>query len=187
MQLYDMLKSTRLIPLADHMPPLGALQVHEPEPIPANPIRPSWTEITIKGDAGFVRNTQKALDIIHAGSQSGYELVKRYIAVIEQSSFTGMRAFDNPPTFQVGSATYNSSATWYASTIIHDAYHSKLYHEALERHGYVANDMWTGYDAEMLCLSVQIDFLKEIGAPQREIDHAISQRYANWWDGTVDW
>jgi len=145
------------------------------------PQKPVWTETTITGDANFTKKTQKAMDLIKK-SQFGYELATSYIAVIEQSTYSGMRAYDNPPTYQVGEATYNASTTWYASTIIHDAFHSKLYFDSLEEYGYVNSDMWTGQIPEMMCLSAQIDFLKEIGAPRNEIDYAISIIDSHYWD-----
>ena len=147
----------------------------------------TWTEITITGDAAFTQNTQKALSVIKKGSESGYALVTGYVAIIEQNEFSGMRAYDELPTFQVGKATYNASTTWYAGAIVHDAYHSKLFHDALEKYGYVTYEMWMGENAEKWCLSVQIDFLIEIGAPQYEIDHAISLWDKNWWDDSVGW
>jgi len=150
------------------------------------PQKPVWTETTIVGDTNFTAKTQKAMDLI-VGSQYGYELVTSYIAVIEQSTYSGMRAYDDPPTYQVGEATYNASTTWYASTIIHDACHSKLYFDSLEEYGYVDNDMWTGNIPEMMCMSAQIDFLKEIGAPRYEVDYAISIIDTNYWDIEDRW
>lgn len=146
-----------------------------------------WTEIKIVGDAGFTQNTERALDIIR-GSKSGYELVMNYIGVIKQvPQGSGMWAEEIPPTFQVGDVTSNDSETWYASSIVHDAYHSKLYHDYLQEHDTVPDDIWTGENAEMQCLTVQINFLKEIGAPQYEIDYAESMYGENWWSGEVYW
>jgi len=150
------------------------------------PQKPAWTETTMNGDNEFIKNTQKAMELI-GGSEFGYELVTSYIAIIEQSTYSGMRAYDILPTYQVGKATYNASATWYASTIVHDAYHSKLYFDSLEEYGFVDNDMWMGYIPEMMCLSVQIDFLKEIGAPRNEVDYAISLIDTNYWDVKDRW
>ena len=143
-----------------------------------------WTEIKIIGDESFTQNTKNALDVIKS-SNSSHKLVMRYICIIQQNSYSGMRAYDNPPSFQVGNATYTASTTWYASAIVHDAYHSKLYHDYLETHDKVPDDVWTGYNAEMQCLSVQISFLKEIGAPQNEIDYAESLYGTNWWSTSI--
>ena len=74
------------------------------------PQKPVWTETTIAGDTNFAKKTQKAMDLIKK-SPFGYELTTGHIAVIELNTFSGMRAFDNPPTYQVGEATYNASTT----------------------------------------------------------------------------
>ncbi|MCL1806115.1 MAG: S-layer homology domain-containing protein [Oscillospiraceae bacterium] len=143
---------------------------------------PEFYNILLDGGDLFTQNTQAALELIQEKSPSGWELVTSYIGCIQQGESSGMWAFLTPPTFVVGNATYTSSTTWYASSIVHDAHHSKQYHDHLAVHGSVPNEVWTGYDAEMQCLAVQIAFLEEIGAPQYEIDHAKSLIGSNWWD-----
>jgi len=98
-----------------------------------------------------------------------------------------MSAYDKPPTFLVGDATSQASTTWYASSIVHDSYHSKLYNDYRETHQSVPGSVWTGDEAEMMCLEFQISFLEEIGAPTYEIDYAKSLRGANWWAVPWDW
>ena len=131
-------------------------------------------------------NTQAALDIIK-DSQSDYENVLKYIGVIKQGKSSGMWAYLNPPTFIVGRATYTSSPTWYASTIVHDAIHSRQYHQHLLQNGYVPRVVWTGFYAKMEALELQISFLIQINAPQREINWAESLRDEVWWDDLPSW
>ncbi|MDR1914887.1 MAG: copper amine oxidase N-terminal domain-containing protein, partial [Clostridiales bacterium] len=123
----------------------------------------SWTKIKIEGDAVFTKNTQDALDLIEEKSIASYKMVTKYIGIIRQSSYSGMAANYSPPTYLVGE-TANSETVWYASTIVHDSYHSKLYHDYLAQHGNVPDDIWMGATAEGQCLEIQIAFLEEIGA-----------------------
>jgi hypothetical protein len=144
-------------------------------------------EIEIIGNEIFNSNTLKALDIIKK-APAIYETVTKYIGIIKQTKTSGMAAYENPPVFYVGDATSQASSTWYASCIVHDSYHSKLYHDYLDLHGYgVPYDVWAKYDAEMKCLEFQIGFLKEIKAPQSEINHAKSFIGGDWWSSARWW
>ena len=168
-----------------------------PEPIPEPPPEPeppreppqtqrgAWTEIKIDGDADFTQKTKAALDIIREKTPATYAMVLRYVAIIRQGAQSGMWATLNPPVFVVGNATYVSKAMWYASAIVHDAFHSKLYYDHFWEYGFCPNDIWTGTKAEMACLEIQITFLEEIGAPQSLIEHAKSLRGADWWSVPV--
>ena len=147
---------------------------------------PSENTIELVGDTDFVARTQNALGTIKKSAKA-YELITKYLGRIQQASSSSMLADVDPPTYAVGSHTYNSSVTWYASTIVHDSYHSKLFHDYLALNGNVPGDIWTGETAEMMCLEIQIAFLEEIAAPRSEIEHAKSLRGSNWWSGAVTW
>ena len=142
--------------------------------------------IEIVGDAQFVINTKNALALIKQ-SPKNYEIVTQYIGRIKQAPSSGMAAYLNPPTFNVGNPTSTYSTTWYATCIVHDAYHSKLYNDYLATHQSVPYTVWGNYTAEMKCLEVQISFQREIGAPQSELNHSISMRGSNWWDKPRTW
>jgi len=142
--------------------------------------------IEIVGDATFVENTKKALALIKK-SPKAYEIVTYYVGRIKQAPSSGMAAYLNPPTFNVGEATSTYSTTWYATCIVHDSYHSKLYNDYLTTHKSVPYNKWANYTAEMKCLEVQISFQKEIGAPKNELDHSIDSRGTNWWDKPRTW
>ena len=159
--------------------------VEPPQPLP-QPLAGMETRILIEGDARFVANTQRAIEIIRR-SPWAYATVSRYIGIIRQGDSSGMWAWLDPPTFVVGRATYTASSTWYASTILHDAIHSKQYHNHLARYGYVPDIVWTGFYAEMEALEIQIEFLRQIGAPEHEIRWAESLVGDVWWYGTPWW
>ncbi len=141
----------------------------------------------VVGDSVFTSRTNNALNLLNEKSLSGWDVVCKYVGKIKQYHRSGMNVYAIPPTFEVGEDTFRASVTWYASAIAHDAYHSKLYFEYLEKHGSVPHEVWTGNDAEMQCLEFQIQILEEIGAPQSEIKYAKSLVGTNWWDGERNW
>ena len=147
----------------------------------------TWAAIIIEGDATFKINTQAALDFIRNYDLETFKMVARYIGVIRQGSSSGMWAWLDPPTFVVGRATSDSSTIWYAGTIVHDAVHSKQYHQHLAIYGHVPYEVWTGMDAEMEALDIQISFLRRVGAPESYISWLESLIGVSWWDDYVWW
>ena len=86
----------------------------------------------IDGDTAFAKKTKKALAIIEKSPEK-YSIVLKYVRTIKQSNQTEQSGMHCPSrTFLVTMDTYSSSKYWYASSIVHDAYHSKLYHDYLE-------------------------------------------------------
>jgi len=147
-----------------------------------------WDNITISGGDLFTANTIEALEIIRNGPPDIYALVMRYIGAIEQGSHSGMWFRRTPPTFVVARRTYDSSPTWYASAIVHDAVHSMQYQRHLVTYGApVPREVYFGMDAEMEALEIQIYFLIAIDAPQYQIDHAKSMRGTVWWEELPSW
>ena len=121
--------------------------------------------IEIRGSAAFVYSTREALAAVR-GTQA-FSIVRPFIAAIKEARYSGMRARGSKPTYCVGKATWQSSQVWYASTIVHDGYHSKLYHENRRTFlgiPYTPLKAWTGKLAEQKCLRLQIKALREMGA-----------------------
>jgi len=137
--------------------------------------------ITIVGSEAFVDHVKKALSLLQSESSSGYPVVKKYIGRIKEGNTSGMYAYYDPPTFQVSAkeALLNEhnkdyALQWCASIIVHDAYHSKKYHDYQEAHGhslgsraYPPNYVWTGEAVERECLAFQRKVCGEIGAYQK--------------------
>ncbi|MCL2773492.1 MAG: hypothetical protein FWD71_09095 [Oscillospiraceae bacterium] len=140
----------------------------------------------IEGDSLFIAYTEATLVVIER-SPDKYDVVSKYVGKIKQGERSGMAAYENPPTFYVGEPTYSSQTEWYASAVVHDSYHSKLYHDYLANHGWVPQDIWCGEKAEYACLEYQISFLEEINADEYLINHAKSCRTSRWWEKTVTW
>ena len=132
--------------------------------------RLSFTEIggiEIRGSPAFIFSTRQALEA--AGRTSSFSLVKPFIAAIKEARRSGMQAHGSKPTYCVGKATWQSSPVWYASTIVHDGYHAKLYRENRRRFlgiPYTPPKAWTGKLAEQECLRLQLEALCEMGADQ---------------------
>ena len=138
-------------------------------------------EIKIIGDSDFIKNTQKALKLIKERDPNSYRIINNYIDIIKQNNYSGMDVFADSPTFLVGESTSNSNSFWYASCILHDATHSFLFFTADER-GEDGALTYQGHDAEIYCLTKQIELLKAIDAPQHLIDYANSLYNNNWYD-----
>ncbi len=139
-------------------------------PKPAVKIQKLYT-LEVQGPALFIQKTKEALDLLARARQ--IDMVKRYVKVIRAGERSGMRANENPPVYEVGMPTWNHSALWYAGTIAHDAYHSKLYQDEKTRLGgkEPAPDVWTGKEAERACLKFQYQVLKSLGADQRTLEY----------------
>ena len=118
--------------------------------------------IEIRGRSEFVRRTEEALELLR--NLPHFPEIQRHIAIIKQGRRSGMWAQAKRPTFAVGRRTWSHSALWYAGAIAHDAYHSKLYHDAKRETANPPPDCWTGPEAERKCLAFQIEALKALGA-----------------------
>jgi hypothetical protein len=124
--------------------------------------------IEIKGSPAFLVCTREALALLRR--TPFFNVIPRYIAVVQQGKRSGMKAAAEKPTFVVGKRTWNHSALWYAGAIAHDCYHSKLYQEArATTDGKPPADSWTGPDAEKKCLKFQIEVVESMGADEDTI------------------
>jgi hypothetical protein len=148
--------------------------------------------IEIIGSPAFIVCTKEALALL--GRTPFFNVIPRYIAVIQQGRRSGMRADAERPTFVVGKRTWNHSALWYAGAIAHDGYHSKLYQEARAATGAKpAADSWTGTDAEKKCLAFQIEVLQSLHADEETVAYlkqveknptyqGRNHGWRSWWD-----
>ncbi len=149
-------------------------------------VKPLPTSLEIKGDEDCLKRTNEALNLIKEKAESHYNEVKKYIGIIECTERqSGMAAYENPPRFQVGRSTYQSDTIWYAGTIVHDAHHSKLYHDYLQNHPSeitVPYEAWGGRDSEQRCIDVQLDALQKIGADQYILDYVKDSINTEYWN-----
>jgi hypothetical protein len=120
--------------------------------------------IQIRGAKEFLLRTREALVLLR--STSRFAEIQPHMALISQGKRSGMKAWAENPTFLVGDRTWKHSALWYAGAIAHDAFHSKLYHDAKRSRGgrEPDADAWTGSKAEKICLAFQRKVLLELSA-----------------------
>lgn len=125
--------------------------------------------IEVRGRSEFLLRTGESLALLGRAARIGF--IQAHIAVIRQGRRSGMKAWAKKPTFVVGNRTWQHSVLWYAGAIAHDAYHSKLYHEAKNSLG--GNephaDAWTGAEAEKKCLAFQRKVMAELNADPKTI------------------
>ncbi len=143
-------------------------------------------EIEIIGGNDCVSKTNKALDFLKDKAKIHYDTIVKYVGLIEcTESRSGMYVWENPPRYQVAKATVDAGTIWYAGTIVHDACHSKQYHDYLLNNpfGYVyVLDVYTGRNAEAQCLNVQYDALSKIGATQETLDYITNILNSEYWN-----
>jgi hypothetical protein len=154
---------------------------------------PYQAALQIIGNADCQRDTTAAIDLLKQKDPLVYQSVSHYIAkIVCQKDQSGVRPYEQPPTYYVGDATRTAGTIWYASTIAHDTEHAKLYEDYMAKYPgvLVPNNIWSGQDAEAICLAAQADTLSDVGAPQYMIDsvnNALSTNYFNippeqrWW------
>jgi hypothetical protein len=125
--------------------------------------------IEVRGGAEFLQRTGEALTLLAATRR--FAEVRSHLALIRQGRRSGMHAGAKRPVFVVGKPTWKHSTLWYAGAIVHDAYHSKLYHSAKQATGGAEPDadLWTGTEAETKCLAFQRQVLEELNADEKII------------------
>lgn len=133
--------------------------------------------IEIVGSIEFIKATKMALTVLE--NSASFEEVTPYLGRIEETERgSGMRAYDDTPTYQVNKATWQNETMWYAGTIAHDAYYSFLYHKYKENN----NDqephprIWTGSEAEKECLEYQLRVAQELQEKTHVVDYLEKQK-----------
>ena len=129
--------------------------------------------IQINGNKKFVFQTKKALRVLKSKSSATYtRVVLKYVKKIKSHKISGMNVFARVPTYEVGIPTAFESLKWYASTIAHDAYHSKLYFDYKKKHKRsVPRRVYAGVRAELICIKFQIKVGRKIGLAGSKIKY----------------
>jgi hypothetical protein len=122
-------------------------------------------QIEVSGSLAFVYRTRQALEILSASPT--FAVVKPFLAAIRESRSSGLRVRWGRTTFHAGRPSWQAPLAWYASGIVHDAAHAKLYTE--NQRGflwirYTPARAWTGKEAERHCLRLQLSALQELNA-----------------------
>ena len=142
-------------------------------------------QIRIRGSKEFIEITKEALNLIKEKDPMDFKVLVKNIKLIEEHRENWYSYFcivGGEPTARINRKTYTHNIEWYACGLVHEAYHSRQYHEAL-LDGEDPMKASTGYSAEMYCLTKQIECMKRIGASEEDIDWAISCYDQKWWEG----
>ena len=118
----------------------------------------SHDKIEIKGPEEFLEATVSALNLLGQKDPESYQMTKDYLGKIESvNRGSGVYMWESPPRFVVGEKSVEVPTRIYASSIVHDAYHSKLYNDALQNGCDKAEALAvsTGRRAELSCVKVQ--------------------------------
>lgn len=131
--------------------------------------------IEIKGPQEFIEATVGALNLLRERDPENYRMVQDYLGKIEcVKRGSGVFMWEHPPRFIAGEKSVEEPTRIYASSIVHEAYHSKLYNDALRngRGEAEALEVSTGRKAELSCAKVQGQSLGRIGGflPFRLLD-----------------
>ena len=131
-----------------------------------------FDSLVIRGTPQFDEQVGQALALLKAKSPAAYALATNQVGIIREGTHSGMRAGKEPPVFDLNARSAFYSISWCAGVIAHDSFHSKLYHDYKQAHwAFVPRKVWTGQAAEAQCLEHQLRVLREIGAPDNEIDY----------------
>jgi len=153
-----------------------------PQSAPFSKTETDPNTIKIIGSQSCQVDTKKALDLIKEKAPEEYIFVNKYIGAIEcKSQGSGMYASENPPRFQVGDATRQTSTLWYASAIIHDSCHSKQYQDR-KNDKTPRNQEELKRQSEEECLTFQAQAIKKMGGSQELVNYVKNQINTNYWN-----
>ena len=156
---------------------------------PTYPFQDIPHEFSINGNPNCVSHTDKALNLLKLEVPYHYGIANQYIGEIRcVESGSGMSAWSKPPVFLAGEKTVQAGTIWYAGTIIHDACHSKQFHDFLAMNSISSTppEVYSGREAEAQCLAVQLDALRGIGAPSDTLDYVRDIIESEYWDIPYD-
>ncbi|MGK0343351.1 MAG: hypothetical protein ACJAXW_003909 [Candidatus Azotimanducaceae bacterium] len=137
--------------------------------------RPLYTVI-VEGDSKFTLQVSEALALLEEKSPAEYLFVRRYVGLIKQNSFSGMEPWRKPPRFLLSDKTAFNSLTWCAAVIVHDAYHSFLYHKFKpDGAGYPAYHLFGDAASEREANLYMIRAMENIGSSATAIRHVRQQ------------
>ncbi len=147
--------------------------------------------IKIQGDATCHQQTEAALNYLKNRAPDYFTMVEKYIGEVDcVEAGSGINAFEHPPRFLAGRATREAGTEWYAGALVHDANHSKLFNDYKKQHpldGDPPASVWTGENAERLCIEVQVKALHEAGAPQWVFDSLKKSLDSRYWEQGSRW
>jgi hypothetical protein len=149
----------------------------------------SISNIVIKGDDNCRNQTFAALNLLNERDLEALKIVEKYIGTIECiDKGSGMYSWENPPRFVVGTVTMGGGTMWYAGSILHDSWHSKLYNDYHDAHpnDYVPAEIYSGETGETICVGHQYDTMVKLGADQGTLDWIKASLATKYWEVPYD-
>jgi hypothetical protein len=132
-------------------------------------------------DPEFTGKITRAMQLLQRRAAGAYSTLNANVGRIRAHRHSGMDVRARPPTITIARTTFDASLTWLASVLAHESMHSVQY-KARRPH--------TGVEAEQECNQHQLSVLRQIGAPQSEINHMLNQTGTHFdvdGDGDYDW
>lgn len=144
--------------------------------VPSQDIEP-----LLVGCREFCYRIDRALELLRLQACDEHAMVQRYISIIEQHM--DIPTWVIPPHVFMSNIVAFGSPTWCAAVLVHEAMHSKLYWDYhLRHHTSVPLRAWTGLDAELQCLQLQLSASRKIGSPRNEVIYLESMNGSHFTD-----
>ena len=127
----------------------------------------------------FVKKIKEACILLRDKAGSRYTTLYNNVLLIKANSRSG--ADITKSNIDIARKTFDASVTWLASVLIHEGIHIEQYK---------AGKDYSGQAAELACNKVQVEVLRQIGAPQSEISYLLAQDGMHFdlnGDGVYDW
>jgi hypothetical protein len=177
-----------IIDKAPEVPIVKATQTTIPKAVPAEGRPPyknrdALTSIKIEGTKEFNEKIIKALKTLKEKAPTHYDRISKYIASTEYTPKTNadnIIAYVQPAKtggrlFFVSLHPKDYENFRYISTLVHESRHIEQYHTSPEMFrdiGLVEHD----------AVRVEVEALKQVGAPQAFIDACIDMLQSRWWE-----
>jgi hypothetical protein len=144
-------------------------KIHQVIALPSDRDGSTYWGYQVIGTEKFQRQIQAALLLLTNKDPDDYAIFRKFFQRITESEHSGTWAYDNPATVYIAPKTAFRSLTWCASSLVHEAYHRKLYQDYLEAHGSpVPVEVYHGKEAEKICMQHQLVVLEKVGSSAYE-------------------
>jgi hypothetical protein len=127
--------------------------------------------LSIKGNEAFVLHITNALNLVSEKAPEEFAMLKKYVMRIEQYEKSGMRV--ESKTIELADPTTFHSLEWCASVLVHEAFHSKFYHDYMKNNPgqAIPYDVYAGTEIEKKCNVLQAEVGEKIGLSQDDIEY----------------
>ena len=128
-------------------------------------LQESYNGILITGTKEYIMAGKKALDLIKKKDPYHWQIVQRNITRITLNGHPGITMDNGRFT---SSASYSKSETWFAGSIVHDAWHRQYFRNW---------ETYSGREGEKKCMEKQNNFLRRVGHSLLNIEDRLRTEY----------